>query len=462
MLRVLKLLPVLLFGLAACSGGGGGSSSSATTGAPGSVHVVVDTAAGSDSLVQFQLAAVALERTDGTSTGNLLTSPKLVVLADPTGETDGFTLQNVPSGSYAAVHLLLAPGSGTALASSGSTAGVTSALDLAVPIAESLQHSAAGRSWLVIGHNGSAPPAVAGSSVHWEPRMSGRLDGSAQTIGGLRVALVQAPNVLTQAASVDDGSLQVEFAAGCQFEDHVSGLSGGGRDDFLRGMSRGDDLSADGELHRDGRFVASRVRRGRGNDGPRLLGRIDELRPASSAFVMHVVAEARRGGRRLLPLPVDVLVDASAARIHASDDRRVLAFGDLQVGQLAKVEWTSRTPRQGDLELVVAREVEVTSAGVPMRPEYEGAVQSVDLGTRTIVVVPRGNDPIFVQGQSVTSVDVHVDAAITIHRQGRRGAASANILLDAVVAGSDRIWWRGDVTGPTAIDASWVRVRDDD
>ena len=64
---------------------------------------------------------------------------------------------------------------------------------------------------------------------------------------------------LTQAASVDDGSLQVEFAAGCQFEDHVSGLSGGGRDDFLRGMSRGDDLSADGELHRDGRFVAGAV-----------------------------------------------------------------------------------------------------------------------------------------------------------------------------------------------------------
>jgi hypothetical protein len=461
MLRILKVLPVLLLGLAACSGGGGGASPSATTSAPGSVHVVVDTAAGSDSLVQFQVAAVAFERTDGTSTGNVLAGPKLVVLADPSGETDGFTLQNVPTGNYVALHLLLAPGSGMALAASGTTAAVTSVGDLTVPIAENLQHNGTGRSWLVIGHNGSAPPAVTGASVHWEPQMSGRLDGSTQTIGGLRVALVQAPNVLTQAASVDDGSLQVEFAAGCQFEDSGNNLTGGGRDDYLRGMNRGDDLSADGELHRDGRFVASRVRRGRGNDGPRLLGRIDVLRPAATSFVLHVLAEVRRGGRRLLPTPVDVLVDASTARIHASDDRRVLAFGDLQVGQLAKVEWASRTPRQGDLDLVVAREVEVTSAGMPMRPEWEGSVQSVDLGTRTIVVVPRGNDPIFVQGQSVTSVDVHVDTAITIHRQGRRGGGFSAILLDAVIAGSDRIWWRGDVTGATTIDASWVRVRDD-
>ena len=37
--------------------------------------------------------------------------------------------------------------------------------------------------------------------------------------------------------------------------------------------------------------------------------------------------------------------------------------------QLAKVEWTSRTPVTGDLDLVVAREVEVTSGSAPMRPE---------------------------------------------------------------------------------------------
>jgi len=460
MIRLSKVLPVLLLAFAACSGGGGGANPAATTSTPGSVHIVIDTATGSDSLVQFQVAAAALERSDGLSTGNLLATPELVVLADPTGEADGLLLKNVPTGSYTTLHLLLAPGSGTALTANGTLAAVTSVADLAVPIAEGLQHNANGRSWLAIGHNGVIPPAGVGSSMHWEPQMSGRLDGSAQAMAGLRVALVQGTNVMTQASGIDDGSLQLEFAAGCTFDDHGNG--GGGRDDFLRGTVRGDDLVAEGELHRDGRFVASHVRRGsRGNDGPRLLGRIDVLRPAAESFVLHVLAEVRSGGRRLLPTPVDVLVSASSARIHASDDRRTLVFADLQVGQLAKVEWTSRTPRQGDLDLVVAREIEVTSSGVPMRPEWEGAVQSVDLGTRMIVVVPRSNDPIFIEGQSVSSVDVHLDTAVTIERKERRGGGSSTILLDAVVPGTDRIWWRGAVTGPTAIDASWVRVRDD-
>lgn len=459
MLRNSLLLSALFLVPAACGGGGGGGAPAGGNAAPtqaGSVYVAVDTATGSEALVQFQVAAVALERADGSLTGNLLGTPQMVTFADPSGEVDGLALTNVPTGAYDAVHLLIAPGSGIALYPNGTTAPVTTVADLAVPIADGLQHLATGRSWLALGQNGARPPAAGAALRQWQPAMSGRVDGSAQTLDGVRVAAVEAGGLVAQVGAVDDGALQVEFAAGCAFDDHARGA-----DDFLRSSARGDDLHLDGTLHRDGRFVASHVHRhGRGNDGPRLLGRITELRPASSRFVLHVLAEVRRGDRRLLPVPEDVLVDAAAARLHHSDDRRVLAFADLQLEQLAKVEWASRTPVTGDLDLVVAREVEVTSGSAPMRPEWQGAVQSVDLQARTIVVVPRGDDPIVVEGESVTFVDVHVDTALAIEGRERRGGGRATIGLDGVVAGA-RIWWRGTVTGPNAIDASWMRVRAD-
>lgn len=457
MLRNSLLLSALFLVPAACGGGGGAAAGgNAAPGQPGAVYVALDTATGSEALVQFQVAAVALERADGSLTGNLLGTPQMVTFADPSGELDGLALASVPTGDYDSVHLLIAPGSGIALYPNGTTAPVTLAADLEVPIADGLQHLATGRSWLALGQNGARPPAAGAALRQWQPAMSCRADGSTQTLYGVRVAAVQAGGLVTQVGVVDDGALQVEFAAGCVFDDHPRGA-----DDFLRSSARGDDLALDGTLHRDGRFVASHVHRhGRGNDGPRLLGRITELRPATSSFVLHVLAEVRRGDRRLLPVPEDVLVDATAARIHHSDDRRVLGFADLQLEQLAKVEWTSRTPVVGDLDLVVAREVEVTSGSVPMRPEWEGAVQSVDLQARTIVVVPRGDDPIVIDGQSVTSADVHVGTELVIERRERRGGGRTTIGLDGVVAG-ERIWWRGTVTGPNAIDASWVRVRAD-
>jgi hypothetical protein len=450
--------PVLLSVLAACGGGGSAASSAPIGGSPGSVHLLVDTATGSDALVQFQVAAVAFERADGSLTGNVLPTPAAVTFADPSGEADGLLLQDVPTGDYASVHLLLAPGSGVGLYSDGTMAAVTGNADLEVPLAGGFQHSATARGWLAIGHNGGLPPTAASVDRNWALAMSGRTDGSAQALQGLRIAAVQSPVLVAQAPVAGDGALQVEFAAGCSFDDHP-----GGRDDFLRACARGDDVSADGTLHRDGRFVADHVRRsGRANDGPRLLGRIGELRPATTSFVLQVQAEVRRGGRRLLPTPVEVLVDASLARMHASDTRRVLTFGELATGQLAKVEWTSRTPVPGNLELVVAREIEVASSSVPMSPEWEGAVQSVDLNTGTIVVVPRGNDPIVVSGQSVASVDVHVGSGVPIERRELQGPGRSAITLGDVQPGSDRIWWRGTVTGPAAIDATWVRVRQDD
>lgn len=453
----------LLLPLAACSGGSNGGAAVAP-GTTGSVYVVVDTSTGSDTLVQFQVAAAVLERGDGTATANGLRAAELVTFADPTGEVDGFVLHDVPTGNYESLHLMLVPGGGAASFANGEVRTATSAIDVAVPIADGLQHSAQGRSWLVLGHNGAAPPAApaAGAGVVvWTPTLTARADGSQQQLEGLRVALVQAPTVTAQLAAADDGLLTVGFAAGCTFDDDEGGTYGRS-DDFLARLGGEDDLRVSGELRRDGRILARSAHRGRGNDGPRLLGRITDLRPLDSTFLMDVRAEVRRGGeRRLLDPPVSVLVLAAEARIHRPDDRAALTFADLQVGNLAKVEWTRRGPGPGGVEQVLAREIEVTSQARPMRPEWQGLVQSVDLTSDSLVVVPRGDDPIVIEGVAVLQATLHVDGNTILERRERNGPGRITIGLGDIVPGADRIWWRGTVTGPASIDATWIRVREE-
>ncbi len=460
------LVPLLLCLLPACGGGGGGSAAGSATGTPsplGSVHIVIDTATGTDAMVQFQVAAAALERGDGSTTGNLLRTPQMLTLADPSGEFAGLTLTAAPTGTYTNLHLMLAPGSGVMLRGDGSTAPVTGPVMLDVPIMDGLAHDASSRTWVEIGHGGDAPPANGTGVANWTPTLTGRASGSNGEFGGLQVAAVNAAGVTTLWTVGDDGPLQIGFSAACQFRAE-DGSSIGDRSQFVSGLDGSCELRVRGRLSRDGRVegdVVTRSSSRRSNNNARLIGRITELRPQGQSFWMDVYAEARRGNHQFLSTPRRALVLAQGARIHRSHTRDVLQFGDLQVGQLAKVEWTARTLLAGGAEEVTADEIEITSGNTPMSPEWEGAVQSVDLQLGTITVVPRGNDPIIVRGQAQSQVTVHTDNNTYIERRQRQGGARNQIQLDAIVPGSDRIWWRGTVTGPTDIDARWVRVRDD-
>jgi hypothetical protein len=164
----------------------------------------------------------------------------------------------------------------------------------------------------------------------------------------------------------------------------------------------------------------------------------------------------------LLELPVDVEVLTANAQLHRPDHRVVLQFADLAPGQLAKVKVRSRQPVPGALPQIVASEVEITSGdGVPPQPEWHGRVQSVDLLTRTIVVERRNDDPIVIGGVSLQTVTVAVPVGTPIQRRERHGGGRFAIELSGVVAGQDRIWWRGTVTGPASVDATWVRVREE-
>ena len=444
----LSPLAVLLFAAAACSSGSDGDTANVGP-SIGAVNVVVDTGTGSDAFVQVQVAGARLERIDGAATGNLLVAPVMLTLADPSGEPDALTLRNVPTGEYTALHLLLAPGSAVALYGDGRMLPLTIFPELVVPLAELLSHSAEGNSWIEIGHDGPPPPAAALQSS-WAPVLSGRPSGSEVGLEWLQVAAVESNGVIVQWATADGAPLQVEFGAGCVFEDG---------DGFPGMFRRGDDVRVDGDLDSVGRLRARFVgRRDPRTDGPRLIGRITEVRSAEQDFVMDVLAEVRRGHWRLLLRPRPVLVLADAATIHRCLTRLPLTFEDLQVGQLAKVEWTLRAPGTG-LEEVTASEIAVVGFGVPMRPSWWGNVQSVDPVAGRIVAAPLENWPIVVQGQPVSQVDVNVLSTTILLRRATEGFSFTLIGIGDITAGQDRIWWRGVVTGPTSIDATLVIVR---
>lgn len=454
------LLVACLAVLQACSGGGGGQSAEVDS-APGSVGVVLDTRTGTDSLVQFVVVGATLERADGTTTRNLVPRAVEVTFADPTGEVSGLRLHDVPTGDYERLLLALAPGSGSALGSDGVVRAIDSGSVLSIPIADGLQHVASEVSWLALGHN-RAPVVTLGGSLRFEPALLGRADGSEHELAGLEPVTVRGASVDARLPAAGGGVLALEFAPGCTFgDDDANSFASAAA--FVNGLRGDDELRVCGTLDRSGGLRVTRARRGRGNDGPRLLGRIVELRPATTSFVMRVQAEVRRGERVLRDPPFDVLVDATSARLQRPNGQVVLAFADLAVDDLVKVTWSSRTPATAtELELVVAREIEVPgSAGVPLAPEWQGLVQSVDVAGNRIVVVPRNDDPIVVDGVSVPSVDVLVDAGTVLQRRERRGGGRTTIQLGDIVPGEDRIWWRGTVTGPAEVSADWVRVREE-
>ncbi len=462
-------LSPLLLCFAAC--GSGDSNDAANT--TGSVYVVIDTATGTRPIVQFQVAGAVLERADGTTTGNVLREPELVTFADPSGELSGLQLHSVPSGEYEALHLMLVPGSGAVVLATGPVRPMTGPVDLEIPITGGLRHDAAGVSWLAVGHDVGQNVVQTSQGLSWQPVLRARVDGSNHEVGDLDFVLQQGTVVTTTLPNARDGVLQLEFDDDCTFGDDDDGEELDDLEEFLEGVGNDADLRVNGKLRRDGRCVADHARRGRGNDLPRLLGPVVELLPEETSFVMLVQAEVSRGQRRLLDPQVEVLVQAGEARFNGHQCQSSAAsFASLAIGDVVKVTVRSRTPVPGGRDVVVARRIQVIGAnGVPLQQEWEGRVQSVDVPNNTIVVVPREDDheegePIIINGVSVPQVDVVLTPGMPIERRVEEedsgGSSIVIIQIADVVPGVDRIRWRGTVTGPTTIAATWVRVRADD
>jgi hypothetical protein len=449
----LPLLPLCL--AAAC---GGGHSTNASSRSPaGSMQVVLDTAAGSPALAQVQVAGALLVRSDGMPTANLLAAGTMLTIADPGGEPDGIRLDHVPPGTYRELHLVIAPGSGSALQADGSLVPLdVGAVDVVIPLDEDVVHDGTQVTWLALRHLGNVNLAPAPNGrAFWQPRLHGSagglaLDGATVVVASVDPAGSSAAGTL---ACSEEGAVQVGFAPGAELLDE-DGNHVANEHEFLHGMRGGDEMCVSGTVDATGGIVVDAARRCHGNTGPRLLGRIASIDLANTSFDIDLQAETRGRERVFLPGTTRVTIDAAHAPIHFSHTLRTLQLADLRVGDLAKVTYTSRSATK-----VTATEIEITSHnGHPCQPRIDGIVVSVDPTVPKIVVGPAGNDPLQVNGQVVQSIDVQVPAGTRIERRGAHGGATL-IGLNGINAGTDRIWIRGTPTGPTTVEADWVSVR---
>ena len=452
-----SFLALPLVALAACSGGGGG----ANAGNPGNntgtaVHVVLDTAGGSPALVQAQIVGATFERSDGSQTGNVLDAPRNVTLNDPGGEAEAFELRHVAAGGYVALHLAIAPGTGSAQFEDGSRAGVDlPSSDLRIAFEDGFAHGSAGDSWLGVRHVTAAALAGSGGRRSWSPDLAG--GGAADdSLGGVTLRLESHdPNGFASHLAGDDhGLVHVEFENESElFDDH--GGRHGDHGAWLAGVGPGDDVWVSGTIDQSGTVRGRRARHHGNRPVPRLLGRITSLDGVAHTFEMDVLATVLHGDRSLLPVVDHVVVAAGAAEIHFSRTQTQLTFADLQPGARVKVEIASRTGSN-----VTAREIEVASRdGAPQFPEIEGMVSAVDTVAGTITVVRRHNDPLLLNGQPVNSIAVRVLPHTFLFRKERSGGGRTVIGLADVVPAQDRIWVRGTATGSNSVDADWVRVR---
>ena len=141
-----SLASLLLLG---CSGSGGAD------GSVGSLQesvLLIDTAAGSNTVLTARLAAVTLERPDGTQTPNLLRGETEITIADPAGRLAGFPMLDVPPDVYSALNVMLVAGSVTATTSGQAVAVTPSSLVQHLDFGGRL-YEATGRTALLLGHD---------------------------------------------------------------------------------------------------------------------------------------------------------------------------------------------------------------------------------------------------------------------------------------------------------------------
>lgn len=452
--RFVFLAPVIL--LAACGGGGGGGAAQPTSTA--SVHLLLDPAAGNAATVQSQAISATLRQADGSMTGNLLAAPQNVALSRPSGEAEPLELRHVPDGVYHELHVTFAPGTGTAQFEDGSHHSVDlSSPTIVIPLEDSLHHASGHDSWISMRHSRTEPLQASGSRHQWAPALAAR-PAAGDSIEGTEMHVVSrtANGFAATIPGDDHGVVHVEFEAESEFYDDHGGRRGG-RDDFLGGVRVGDDVFVGGALQSDGTVRGRRMRHHGDGSIARVVGRATSLDAVALTFEMDVLGSVEHGHRSVAQTVEHVVVTVGTAPIRDSRTQASLAFADLAIGARLKVAIASR-----DGSNVVAREIEVESRdGLPGFPEIEGRVGSVDLQANTITVLPRGNDPLVVNGQPVSSATIQVGAATQLFRLDRNGGGAIAIPIANVLPNQDRIWVRGAVDANGVVQASWVRVRQD-
>jgi hypothetical protein len=451
-----RIRSVLFACLAACSGGG--SSPSSSGGQNGEVLLVVDTAVGITDSLDGRLSVVALERPDGSFTGNLLAAESAVTLADPLGSGSLLALRGVPEGDYVAMRLLFAAGSLSSRDGNGRQhACELERHDLRVGFEDSFRRGRGTDDWLELRHRRSPEIRRGGSSDLWLPLL-GLRRGSYHHCHELQVTIALADlasRTITGTLRTGSGTTAVtlRIQAGALLTERSERRLLSDVEFFAR-ATPGRVVYVRGALQTGGTLLVTSAELRHANEHRgenEVLARIDALLPGNQ-FTAQVLA-VRRGALAGLQLP-KFTVDAAGARIqHSHGSHQSLPFSALQVGMLVEIEWDG----PADLRPVPAREVEIEDhdGGSSQHPESEGAVAEVLPAQNVLVAVPRRDDPLIVGGRAVSSARVRIGAGTYLFRDddGR-----TPITLAQVRAG-ERVWFRGAVQQDGDVLATWVRVR---
>lgn len=459
--RVMRYaLLALAIAAAGCGSGndGGGQAAANATPRPDTapVRIVVDAAAGVAHTLQFDVVAAVLQRRDGSVTGDLLGGVRTVTFAAPAGGARGFALTGAPAGEFTQLRLLLAPGSGLLVRADGSRAPVDSEADLAVPIAGALRLDGVAAAWLVVGSLGGDELVDVGARALWRPQLAGRLDEATQTLCGLAPTAVDGVTLHAAWPGHGGGALRVVFAFDTVFSDR-SDATIGTRNAFLAALTDADEVAVDGVLLRDGTVHARAVRSSPRRVEPRLHGTITAN--GGGGMRLRVDAEELFDRLRHLPAPYEVDVALAGAQVRELGHHARLGAAACEAGRRAVVRIAARRWQAGSVQLD-GDEVELTPpGGAPLRLEWHGRVVGVDLVAGSLLVERAPDVPLVVAGAALASATVLCPEGCSILRRELLGQGQYAISLGGIVAGGDRVWWRGEVVGPGTVRATEVRVR---
>lgn len=444
-----------LLPLAACSGGGGGSGG----GGAASLSLLIDTAVDGQTTLAGRFEAVALERSDGALTTNLLAAPADLVLADTVGAPVLLRLQAPPAATYVALHLLLGADVRVTGADGVRNGVVPSRVDQRIAL-EAPVVVAAATTWFELRHR---------SQLALQSRNDGRFDwtpdfgcrrGDDRLLGGssLHIVSVAAAAFSFDATpSLDSSSVtltvRVPASAILTRSDGAGTLD---RATFFGLLALGREVRVQGQMSSSMEITATAVHlddTSSGSGENKVIGRIGSLDGGTRSLVVQVLRIVRGGaGLDASRLPA-LTVDATTASIHRSGARHLpLAFSDLAVGQVVELEWRGAVVNNS----VRAHEIEIESdAGAGGQIEIEGAVGEVRTGEGAIIAVPRGDDPLIVGGVSVNSARILISASTVLFRADD---ASVPITLAQVQPG-ERIWVKSYTLNGIDVAARVVRIR---
>lgn len=428
------LFALVLCGITACGGGSSASFSSSF-----STSLYLDGAAGIDAEITGILASARLETPTGELGDELLATETELALARRDGTGELVALRGIGPGPWSALVLRFADGSLRARRPAAPEVALApGAHVMRVPFAAPWQGSASTTA-LALRHLEPVAPQPVGALLDWRPET----ELAPVDVVPLRFALVDvlrvdraARTAIGSLVGMDARQVTLEFAEDALLlrEPSPDPL---GLDAFLAGLDPGARLVVDGFLDAEDRLVVlaaidrgASEQPGQGQKG-RLRAAILELVPGGETF-RAAVLEVQKGSWLLPePQPVEILVDASDARIRWSPRRGRhaghLPFSALARGMIVELEWHGQTSGAP----LLAEKIAIREQGTCIGRDFAGEVIAVTAEPPTLAL--RLREPVLVDGRELREIEFAIDEATPIVRTDARRLRL--VRLDEIVTG---------------------------